>query len=46
MGGSGLDPIDDFEKFCKSRLDRIQFLWIRIGLGLKNFTVVLEYAGM
>jgi len=28
-----------FQKFCGSGLDRIQFLRISIGLGLKNFTV-------
>jgi len=39
MGGSGLDWADDFQKFCGSGLDRIQLLQIRIGLGLKNFTV-------
>jgi len=39
MGGSGLDRTDDFKKFCRPGLDRIQFLRIRIGLGLKNFTV-------
>jgi len=25
MGGSGLDRTDDFQKFCGSVLDRIQF---------------------
>jgi len=39
MGGSGLDRTDDFQKFCRSGLNQIQLLWIRIGLGLKNFTV-------
>jgi len=39
MGGSGLDWTDDFLKFCRSGLDRIQFCWIRTGLGLKNFKV-------
>jgi len=39
MGGSGLDRTDDFQKLCGSRLDRIQLLQIRIGFGLKNFTV-------
>jgi len=39
MGGSGLDRTDDFQKFCWSGLDRIQFYRIRAGLGLKNFTV-------
>jgi len=39
MGGSRLDRTDDFQKFCGSRLDRIQFCRIRTGLGLKNFTV-------
>jgi len=28
-----------FQKFCGSELDWIQNFWIRIGLGLKNFTV-------
>jgi len=39
MGGSGLDRTDDFQKFCRSGLDRMQLLRIRIGLGLNNFTV-------
>jgi len=39
MGGSGLDWTDDFQKFCRSGLDRIQFLQIRTGLRLKIFTV-------
>jgi len=39
MGGSGLNRTDDFQKFCGSGLDRIQFYPIRTGLGLKNFTV-------
>jgi len=39
MGVSGLDRTDDFQKFCRSGLDQIQLLGIRIGLGLKNFTV-------
>jgi len=39
MGGSGLDWIDGFQKFCGSGLDRIQLLRIRIGVGLNNFTV-------
>jgi len=39
MGGSGMDRTDDFQKFCGSGLDRIQFYRIRTGLGLKNFTV-------
>ena len=39
IGGSGLDQTDDFQKFCGSGLDRIQFNRIRTGLGLKNFTV-------
>jgi len=33
------NTIDDFQKFCRSGLDRIQFYRIRTGLGLKNFTV-------
>jgi len=39
MGGSGLDRINDFQKFCGLGLDWIQFCWIRTGLGLKNFTI-------
>jgi len=39
MGGPGLDQTDDFQKFCGSGLDRIQFYRIRTGLGLKNLTV-------
>ena len=39
MRGSGLDRTDDFQIFCRSGLDRIQFFRIRIGLGLKIFTV-------
>ena len=39
IGGSGLDQTGDFPKFCGSALDWIQFYQIRIGLGLKNFTV-------
>jgi len=35
MGGSGLDRTDDFQKFCGSGLDRIQFYRIRTGLRLK-----------
>jgi len=42
MGGSGLDRTDDFQKFRRSGLDRIQLLRIKIGLGLKNFTVRLS----
>ena len=38
-GRSGLDLTDDFQKFRGCGLDRIQLLQIRIGLGLKNFTV-------
>jgi len=38
-GRTGLDRTDDFKKFCGSGLDRIQIFWIKIGLGLKNFTV-------
>ena len=33
------DRIDDFQKFCRSGLNRIQFYRIRTGLRLKNFTV-------
>jgi len=39
MGATGLDRTDDFQKFCGSELDRIQFYRIRTGLGLKIFTV-------
>jgi len=39
VGGSGLGRTYDFQKFCGSGLHRIQLLRIRIGLGLKNFTV-------
>jgi len=39
MSGLGLDRTDDFQKFCRSGLDWIQLLRIRIGLGLNNFTV-------
>jgi len=39
MGGSGLDRTDDSQKLCGSGLDWIQFIWIRIGFGRKNFTV-------
>ena len=39
IGGSGLDRTGDFQKFCRSRLDRIQFYRIKIGLGLKNLSV-------
>ena len=39
MGGSGLDRTHDFQKFCGSGLDRIQFCRIRTGLGLKNYAV-------
>jgi len=46
MSGSGLDRTDDFQKFCSSGLDRIQFLRIRIGLRLKNFTVSSSLAEM
>jgi len=37
--GSGLGRTDDFQKFCGTGLDWIQFYRIRTGLGLKNFTV-------
>jgi len=33
-GRSGLDRTDDFQKFCGSGLDRIQYYRIRTGLGL------------
>jgi len=39
MGGSGQDRTDEFQKFYRSGLDRIQVYQIRTGLGLKNFTV-------
>jgi len=39
MDGSGLDRTDDFQKICESGLNRIQFFWIRTGLGVKKFTV-------
>ena len=39
VGGTRLDRTDGFQKFYGSGLDRIQFHWIRTGLGLKNFTV-------
>ena len=47
MGGSGLDRTDDFQKFCRSGLDRIQFYWIRTGFWLKNSTAhsSLLYSG-
>jgi len=45
MGGSGLDWTDEFQKFCGAGLDRIQFLRIKIGLGLKNFTVYSSLMG-
>jgi len=34
-----MDRTDDFLKFCRSGLDRIQFYRIKTGLGLKNFKV-------
>jgi len=39
MGGSGLDRTHDFQKFCGSGRDRIQFCRIMTGLVLRNFTV-------
>ena len=39
MGRSGLYRTEDFQKFCGSGLDRIQFYRIRTGLRLKIFTV-------
>jgi len=39
MDGSGLDRTDDFQKFCGSGLNWIQFDRTRTGLGPKNFTV-------
>jgi len=39
LGGAGLDRTGDFQKFCRSGLDRIRFHRIRTGLGVKNFTV-------
>ena len=38
MADQGLDRTEDFQRFCGSRLDRIQIDRIT-GLGLKNFTV-------
>ena len=35
IGGSGLEWTYDFQKFCRTGLDQIQFLQIGIGLGLK-----------
>ena len=40
------DRTSDFQKFCWSGLDRIQFYRIRTGLGLKNFTVRSSLAHM
>jgi len=37
IGGSGLDRTDDFQKICRSQLDRIQFF--RVRSGLKNLAV-------
>jgi len=37
---TGLDRTDGSQKLYRSGLDRIQFYWIRTGLGLKNFTVL------
>jgi len=39
IGGSGLDCPDDFQKFCRSGLHRIQFYRNKTGLRPKNFTV-------
>jgi len=39
---AGLDRTSDFQKFCGSGLDWIQFLQIWFGLGLKSFTVRLS----
>jgi len=39
IGRAGLDQTDDFQKFCRTGLDRIQFYRIRTGFGLKNLTV-------
>jgi len=39
IGRSGLDRTNDFQKFCGSGLDWIQYHQIRTGLGLKNSTV-------
>jgi len=46
IGGSGLHQTDDFQKFCGSGLDRIQFLRIRIRLGLKNMSVCSSLLGV
>jgi len=37
MGRSGLDRTADFQKFCGSGLDRIQFFLISIGLRTEKF---------
>ena len=37
-GRTGLDWTHDFQNFCESGLEQIQFFRIRIGPGLKNFT--------
>jgi len=39
VGVSGLNLTNDFQKFCGSELDRIQFLQIKTGLGQKKFAV-------
>jgi len=36
---TGLERAIEFQKFCRSALDRIQFCRIKTGLGLKNFAV-------
>jgi len=42
IGGSGRDQTDDFQKFCASGLDWIQFHWIMTGLGLENFSPLIS----
>ena len=39
IGGSRLDQTDNFQKFYRTGLDRIQFYQTRTVLGRKNFTV-------
>jgi len=39
-----MDRTDNFENFCGSGLDQIQFHRIRTGLGLKHFTVEMARA--
>jgi len=39
IGRSGLDHTSNFQKFCGSGRDRIQFYRIRTWLGMKSFTI-------